>query len=162
MNSNETIRLGIACATALGSAITAGVSYVKKNKNHDEAELEKVRLEASYPPEYWKAKEAEVKADADIQKAKIASQEKLTLDKRDREDREITALRDFEKDAPSEYWAQKEIEEKEKSRRHQMDLDHARSKSRDMIDRDIARKNAQALETGARSLERVVTKMNGR
>lgn len=162
MNVNETTRLGIMCATALGSAIMAAVAYVKKNKNHDEAELEKVRLEASYPPEYWKAKEAEVKAEADIQKAKIQSQERLKLDERAREDKRMQAKREFEKDAPSEYWAQKEVEEREKSRRHQMDLDHARSKERDRVDRDIARRNAQAIETGTRSLERVVNNISSK
>lgn len=162
MNYNETTRLIVVCATALGTAAIATVGYVKKNKNHEEAELEKVRLEASYPPEYWKAKEAEVKADADIQKAKIASHEKLTLDNRTREDKRAQELRAFEKDAPAEYWTQREVEEKEKSRRHQMDLDHARSKERDRVDRDIARRNAQALETGTRSLERVITNMNAK
>lgn len=152
----------ITCAGILGAGLIAAFTYLRKQKIDRDSEVEKLKAEASYPPEYWIAKQAEAKANCDIRKAEIESSTKLAIDKRDREDERAKNKMEFEKNAPSEYWNHKEIEEKERSRRHQMDLDNARSKERDRIDRDIARRNAQAVETGARSLERAVTSFNGR
>jgi len=152
----------VTCAGVLGAGIIASFTYLRKQKIDRDSEVEKLKVEASYPPEYWIAKQEEAKANCDIRKAEIDSSAKLKIHERNLEDGKIKERMKFEKDAPPEYWAYKETEEKERSRRHQMDLDNARSKERDRIDRDIARRNAQAMETGAKSLERAVTGFNGK
>jgi len=48
-------------------------------------ELEKAKLEGTYPPEYWTAKAAEAEANAKVRQASIESEERLKLDARDRE-----------------------------------------------------------------------------
>lgn len=155
-------------ALIFGGIVVAGVAYVvTENKRNDykkaiklaeakQAELDKAKKEAEFPPEYWAAKEAKTRADAEIRKAEIESKEHLEFDKRNREDAEKAAIREFEKDAPESYWEHKRYKESEKTKRVQINADEARARRLADAERDIARRNAQALEVGAKSLERAI------
>ncbi len=155
-------------ALIFGGIVVAGVAYVvTENKRNDykkaiklaeakQAELDKAEKEAEFPPEYWAAKEAKTRADAEIRKAEIESKEHLEMDKRNREDVEKAAIREFEKDAPDSYWEHKRYKESEKTKRVQINADEARARRLADAERDIARRNAQALEVGAKSLERAI------
>jgi len=153
----------------VGGLITAGVAYcITENKRSEARKLEaqtetkrlelyKAEQEAKLPPEYWSAKEAKANADLELEKAKIESAEHLEFDKRNREDAEKAAIREFEKDAPESYWEHKKIQETEKTKREQLRMDNERTEKLAKAERDIAKRNAEALETGARALERAVT-----
>lgn len=162
MISNE-----IKLALIIGGLITAGVTYcVTESKKH-EAKLETKRLElykaeqeAKLPPEYWSAKEAKVNADLELEKAKIESDKALEIDKRNREDARKAAIREFEKDAPESYWEHKRFQETEITKREQLRMDNERAKRMMNSERDIARRNAEAFETGARAIERAVRTRN--
>ena len=106
-------------------------------------ELEKAKLEGTYPPEYWTAKAAEAEANAKVRQASIESEERLKLDARDREKAEKEALREFEKNAPAEYWEQKRIEEEEKTKR---ELNKQRYESEKLV----AESHNEALKESAR------------
>lgn len=155
-------------ALIFGGIVVAGVAYIiTENKRNDskkalklaeakQAELEKIEKEAEFPPEYWAAKEAKTRADAEIRKAEIESKEHLEMDKRNREDAEKAAIREFEKDAPDSYWEHKRYQESEKTKRAQIEADEERSRRLAETEQAIAKRNAQVLEAGAKSLERAI------
>ena len=112
-------------------------------------------MEVDLPPEYWTAKAAEHEASIKKHEIDIQSQERLCLDKRNRDDAERQAIREFEKDAPAEYWEQKRIKQEEETKRKQIEADEARARRLDERERDIARKNAAAIEQAAKTAERI-------
>ena len=160
----------------VGGLIVSGVSAVlaycaTENKRNETRKLEaqtetkrlelyKAEQEAKLPPEYWSAKEAETNANLELEKAKIESAEHLEFDKRNREDARKASIREFEKDAPESYWEHKRFLETEITKREQLRIDDERAKRLMNSERDIARRNAEALETGARAIERAVRTRN--
>lgn len=130
-----------------------------KQREADSA-IKKAEIEGTYPPEYWIAQKAKSEADADIRKARIESDERLEVDRRNREDEERKALREFEKDAPESYWQHKKFEEEEKTKRKQLEIEDNRRKRLEEQEREMAQKNAKVLEEGTRNLERVLRTAN--
>ena len=114
-NENKTIAIA-AIGICAFIAIPIVAHQVSAKRNAD-VELKKAELEAGYPPEYWQAKKAEAEAKAEVKKAKIESDERLELDRRERHQVEIADKRAFEKNAPAEYWEQKKIEAEEQTKR---------------------------------------------
>lgn len=96
----------------------------------------------------------------ELEKAKIESDKALEIDKRNREDARKAAIREFEKDAPESYWEHKRFQETEITKREQLRMDNERAKRMMNSERDIARRNAEAFETGARAIERAVRTRN--
>lgn len=132
-------------AIAVVSAAIGAVAGIFATRRYDkvkkaELELATAKVQAEYPPEYWTAKAEEAKAELEIQRITTESSERLTLDERNRVAEKLKAQREFEKSAPPEYWAQKKVEEEERSRRHQMDLDDARRKDQLKIEREAAKR----------------------
>lgn len=125
----------------------------ERQRQHD---LDLKSKEATFPPEYWTAKAAEYEASVRKHQIDIQSEERLKIDQRNREDAEKQAIREFEKDAPAEYWEQKRLAEEEKTKRKQIQVEEERSRRLDEREREIARRNAQAIEAGAKSLERAI------
>ena len=167
MNSSE---LKIAAGFTIACIGIVAYSYIKKQelKNKEaeklakakELELDRIKQETKFPPEYWAAKKAETEASVEKHRIDKESSERLTIDARNRDYTEKKAKMDFEKDAPPEYWAHKKVEEEEKTRRHQMDLDDARLRRQARTEKEIATRNAEALVSGAKSLERVIRSTN--
>ncbi len=154
-----------------GVAIIAGAwAFVECNKTIQqrrisEIELEKIKEEANYPASYWEAKKAEAEADAKKHELDVQSNERLELDKRDRADEEAKRLREFEKDAPKEYWHQKEIDAAEETKREKYRLD-CESKERIAAKEfnakeEIARYNRDAIKEGAKAAERAISRKFG-
>ncbi len=145
----------------LGGIIMAGVSYIcTENKRNElkqaEVKRETKRLEASLPAEYWAAKEAETKANLEKKKIQLENEKQLELDKRNRAEREAQKIREFEKDAPESYWQHKKIEEEEKTKREQMRIDDQKAKRMAEAEKDVAKRNAEAIEASAKTIERAV------
>ena len=162
-----TSELKIAAGLTIACVGICAYSYLKKKDLETkkveaelaakQIELDKMETESKFPPEYWAAKKAETEASVEKHRIDQESSERLTIDSRNRADAEKAAKRDFEKDAPAEYWTHKKIEEEEKTRRHQMDLDDARLRRQARTEKEIAARNAEALASGAKSLERAIT-----
>ena len=132
----------------LGSCvISVPTALYFSKKRESEANIRIAEIKATYPPEYWKAKEAEVNAEVDIKKAKIESDERLLIDKRKREENEIACRRNFERNAPAEYWEQKRVAEEERTKR---ELNRQRYKA----EVETAKQHKQAIESGIRATER--------
>ena len=97
-------------AMIVGGAIVIGamgaVASIVNTKRRAAAEIEHDKIVGSYPPEYWEK-----------EKTRIESSERLTIDKRNREDQKIKDKLEFEKNAPKEYWDQKRFAEEEETRR---------------------------------------------
>lgn len=148
------IGLGVYCYT---SEKNRKIKEIEEQNRMAQLEIDKIKEQQKFPPEYWLAKKAET--DASIEKHRIdkESEERLTIDNRNRVDARAEATRTFEMNAPEEYWKHKKVEEEEKTRRHQMDLDDARLYRQAQLERDIAAKNADALVSGAKSLEKAIT-----
>ena len=163
MFSSE-IKLGLAFAAAasLGIAYFATESKRTEMKKAQallaakEKELEMTQVESQYPPEYWEAKKVEQAEKTKRHQADLESEERLKLDQREREAAEREARREFERNAPAEYWAAKKVQEEEATRRYQMDLEDARFRHQAEVERDIAKRNAEALESGAKTLEKAI------
>lgn len=148
--------IGAICGTAIFSKKMTEDAHAKEKELKYQTDLEIAQIKKSYPPEYWNAKAAEASAKADVEKARLESKERLELDLREREDIEKAYKRAFEKDAPAEYWEQKRIEETEKTKRQEMEIEDARRKRIEEQERYIARRNAEAFEKSAKSIERAV------
>ena len=131
-----------------------------QKKLEAETELKKAEIEGGYPPEYWIAKKAGAEADAAVRQARIESEERLKIDQRNRDDAERQAIREFEKDAPAEYWAQKRFKEEEETKRKQLEIEDQRRKRLEQQERDIASKQARALEEGTKTIERALRMAN--
>ncbi len=125
-----------------------------------EHERQLKEMEVDLPPEYWTAKAAEHEASVRKHEIDIQSQERLKIDQRNREDAERQAIREFEKDAPAEYWEQKRIKQEEETKRRQIQADEERARRLDERERDIARKNAAAIENAAKTAERIARSAN--
>jgi len=125
-----------------------------------EHELQLKEKEVGFPPEYWTAKAAEHEASVKKHEIDVQSQERLTIDQRNREDAERQAIREFEKDAPAEYWEQKRIKQEEETKRRQIQADEERARRLDERERDIARKNADAIAKAAKTAERIARSAN--
>ena len=153
--------IGVACVGIIAYAYVKKQDLKTKEAENlvkaKQIEFDKMEQETKLPPEYWTAKKAESEASVEKYRIDKESSERLTIDSRDRKAAEDQAKREFEKDAPPEYWAHKKVEEEEKTRRHQMDLDDARLNRQAQTERAIAAKNAEALASGAKSLERAIT-----
>lgn len=167
----NTSQLKIAAGFTIACIGICIYSYLKKEdlktkKAEFEARQKQIELDileeqTKFPPEYWTAKQVETTASAKKYEIDVASKERLEIDARDRRDAEAAAKREFEKDAPEAYWAQKKVEEEERTRRHQMDLDDHRMRRQAEADRDIAKRNAEALESSAKAIERAIRRANG-
>ena len=167
----NTSQFKIAAGFAVACIGICAYSYLKKEdlktkKAEFEAKQKQIELDileeqTKFPPEYWAAKQAETEASVKKHEVDVASQERLEIDARTRRDAEAKAKREFEKDAPESYWAQKKVEEEERTRRHQMDLDDQRMRRQAEADRDIAKRNAEALESSAKTIERAIRRANG-
>lgn len=127
---------------------------LQKKLADNELELKKAELEGTYPPEYWTAKAAEAEADAKVRQASIESEERLKLDARNREEAEKKALREFEKNAPAEYWEQKRIEEEQKTKREA-------DKRRYEAEQEAAKLHNRAIEESAKAAERALKRSLG-
>lgn len=132
----------------MGAIVTRRLDKVSKRKQ----DILRAQIEATYPSEYWVSKAEAEKASVEKHRIEVESQERLTIDARNRQSAKETSIRDFEKNAPAEYWAHKKIEEEEKTRRHQMDLDDARRKEQLKLEREAAKRTADALDRHMRSL----------
>lgn len=140
---------------ALGTLIAAPI-ISKQIDNHRQAklELEKAKLESTYPPEYWAAKAAEAEAHAKEEQARIESEERLKIDERNRIALKEQNIREFEKNAPAEYWEQKRVEEEEKTKR-------ALNKQRYDAEREASEQHRRALESAAKAAERAIRRNIG-
>ena len=159
--SGETkiIALGI-----VGIAVIAGSIFVSKsiqmdketqeNEANRQLDLEKTKIKATYPPEYWTAKAAEAAAHAEEEKARIESEERLMIDSRVRAEAEKEAIRKFELNAPAEYWEQKRIEEQEKTKREA-------DRQRYAAEQEAARQHRKAVEETARIAEKTIKQQLG-
>ncbi|MBO7451089.1 MAG: hypothetical protein J6U54_12060 [Clostridiales bacterium] len=153
---------------AISGIVTAGVAYIftenqrnitkQENAKRETKRLElyKVEKEAALPPEYWSAKEAATNAELETNKAKLDTEYRLEIDKRNRADEKEKAIREFEKDAPESYWNHKRLQEEEKTKREQLRIEDEKSKRMAKTEYDIAERNAKAIENGAKTIERVV------
>lgn len=72
--------------------------------SHSGTEAYKARQLKEMPDSYWEAKKAEAQSAIEIRREELAQEERLTLDKRQREQEAAAAKREFEKAAPPEYW----------------------------------------------------------
>ena len=99
----------------LGSLALFGFGYLV---TYDErARTRQMEIEKEYPPEYWLAKKAAEEASIKKHEIDVASRERLSLDKREREDKARKEKTSFELNAPPEYWESKKVAEQEKTRR---------------------------------------------
>ena len=133
---------------------------IKKAEIEAEANIKKAEIEASYPPEYWQAKEAEAKANAEVKKAQIESDERLKLDARNREEEELKAIREFEKNAPDAYWEHKRVEEEEKTKRElnaeQEKTAREMNKQRYETEQRLTSQNQELIRNGVSAAERAI------
>lgn len=143
--TNEVKLVGIISATIIGAV--GGCLYVhdRDQKRKVATEIEKAQIVATYPPEYWNSKAEEAKAKSETEQSRIASEERLKIDERNRKDAEREAKREFEKNAPAEYWEQKRIEESEKTRREEVRHLH-----------EASQKNAELMSKTASAIERAM------
>lgn len=128
---------------ALGglSIVSIAASYILTDGKRKE--VKKIEQQAKLPPEYWTAKVEEAKASVKKHQMDVESNERMTLDRRNREDAERTAKLEYEKNAPKEYWEHKRIMEEEKTKR---DTEHERIRSEERL----ARKQAETIRDSAR------------
>lgn len=70
---------------------------------------------AKLPAEYWIAQKADVEASVERRKLELESQERMTLDSRERADAKRRELMEFEQNAPDAYWQSKIEAEKEET-----------------------------------------------
>ena len=130
--------------------LIAGVAYVATDESR--TELKKTKIEKGYPPEYWVAKAEEARAKISIRKAEIESQERLATDRREREDVARRELLEFEKNAPDGYWEHKKTETRERTKLKEEEARLEADKARLEADKYIARRNAEAVRDGARTV----------
>lgn len=145
MGRNEVV-FGLGIVAIAATALT----YITTDKKRKE--VEKLAVESKLPTEYWEAKKEEAKAS--IEKARIETElkERLEVDARKRSDAARREKMAFEKNAPAEYWAHKKVvEEEETKRRHDRQVLES-EQNRLEADKYIARKNSEALASGARSV----------
>lgn len=147
VSTNQLILGGICAGGAAIAAVSAG-SYFTKKKELD-TQVEKAKIEGTYPPEYWAAKEAQAKADAEVKKAELEYKHQLEIDRRNRDDAEVALRREFEKSAPAEYWEQKRIEAEEKTKREL-------NKQRYEAERETAKQQRQAMDATVRMAEQAL------
>ncbi len=149
MNDRETkVLTAFAISAGVGIlAIPIGLYFTEKKKA--DAEIEKAKIQKEYPAEYWQAKEAKAKADAEVKKAKIESDERLELDRRNRQDEEMARKREFEKNAPAEYWEQQRIAEEEKTKREL-------NRQRYQAEMETAKQHREAIKAGIDAAEKAV------
>lgn len=123
----------------VGAALFATLFGIKSMSEYQDKRLEADKLR-SMPDSYWEARKAEAAASVKKHEMDIASKERLTLDKRNREAEEAAAQREFEKTAPPEYWASlaRQVEAEERGR----------------TDRENAQAQAKALEKAAYEIRR--------
>lgn len=150
-NESKLLLAGIGilvCPCIVGYAIKS-VKEVHENDANRQLDLEKTKIQATYPPEYWNAKAAESAANAEIEKTRIERDERLVIDSRVRDSAEKEARRQFEMNAPEEYWAQKRIEEQERTKREA-------DKLRYQAEEEAARQHRKAVEESARIAEKTI------
>ena len=152
MVSQETkLIIGIATVTlGLSGLIVYTISQEDKRKYSDKErqrqhELELEKEKAKLPPEYWNAMAEEHKASVKKHEIDVQSKEKLELDERDRKDAENERIREYEKNAPAEYWEQKRIEQEEKTKRKRMLLNYE-------AERAMNEQHIKKLEEGAKKI----------
>ena len=136
-----------ACVTLLGVIGILVFGYAITNDKR--VELKEFELKKTFPPEYWiaeaKSSEASVKIkelDNELQLKEIEKSERLTLDKRNREDEALVKRLEFEKTAPAGYWALRAEEERSKAQ-----LEIAKEESNAKV--KAAQENRKAAETTA-------------
>jgi len=97
----------------VGSFTAIAIALIFRNIKQSEAETK-------MPPEYWIARKAETEADVEKHRISEASNERLVIDLREREETEKARKREFERNAPDEYWQSLAIAEKEKTARERI------------------------------------------
>lgn len=148
------VTLGIVGILAYEKSQADKRRYLDK-ENQRQHELELKKEESKLPPEYWNAKAEEHKASVQKLELDIQSKERLELDMRDREDAEKQAVREFEMNAPSEYWEQKRVQQEEITKRERLRLDHE-------AELEMSKRHSKALEASAKVAERMVGHEIGR
>ena len=169
INSNVKIAIAMAgCILLIGTPVIVHEIDKKREKDireresirKSEAEIERAKIEGTYPPEYWIAKKTKAECEANIKKAQIESDERLVIDARDREKAEREAIRAFEKDAPEEYWNQKKIEAEEYTKQVQIEaeqktqqqLNHQRYET----EKAMTKQHADAMRAGLYATEKLL------
>lgn len=95
---------------AIGSFTALAISLIIRN-------IKQIDAETQMPPEYWIAKKAETEAEIEKYRISEESRERLIIDQRERTDVEKARKREFEMNAPKEYWDSIAIAEREKTNR---------------------------------------------
>lgn len=127
--------------------------------NKDRSRLRQMEIELDYPPEYWISKASEAEANVEITKLKLESKERMELDQRTRDDQRIIDQREFEKNAPAEYWEAKKVREEEKTKREFNRQQMEMNKRQLETNKAIARENAEAIRSSARSVQAMVNRI---
>ena len=95
---------------AIGSFTAFAIALIVRN-------IKQIDTEAQMPPEYWISKQAETEAATERHRISEESRERLIIDQRERADAEKAKKREFEMNAPKEYWDAMAIAEREKTNR---------------------------------------------
>lgn len=125
-----------ACIGIAGAATTA-IAALGSVTHYREKKLEAERL-LGMPDSYWEAEKAKAEASVKKHELDIQHKERMTLDDRERAERERQAKREFEKTAPPEYWDA--IARK------------AEAEERGKTERENARAQAKAIEDAAKQI----------
>ena len=131
----EAVCIGIAGAATTAIAALGSITHYREKK------LETERL-LGMPDSYWEAEKAKAEASVKKHELDIQHKERMTLDDRERAERERQAKREFEKTAPPEYWdamARK-----------------AEAEERGKTERANAKAQADAIENAARQLRHAI------
>ncbi len=107
--------LDVLTFVCIGALALFGFGYIATYD--DRSKTRQMEIEKDYPPEYWLAKKAAEEASIKKHEIDVASRERLSLDKREREDKARQERTSFELNAPPEYWESKKVAEQEKTRR---------------------------------------------
>lgn len=142
-----------ACLTLLGIAGILVLGYAITNDKR--IELKELEIKKTLPTEYFlaEAKESEASSKAKeldhaLRMAEIDKSERLTIDKRNREDAARIQRMEFEKTAPAGYWALRAEEERSKA-----EIEIAKHESNAMV--KTAQENRKAAETTAHEQRKI-------
>jgi large subunit ribosomal protein L19 len=132
-----------------GDVRRAKLNYMRQRTGKAAKIKQKVYTDEQIAAKKAAQEAAEAEADAKVRQASIESEERLKLDARNREEAEKKALREFEKNAPAEYWEQKRIEEEQKTKREA-------DKRRYEAEQEAAKLHNRAIEESAKAAERAL------
>lgn len=137
--------IGLLGASVIGAILASGVNSARTE-----------RIKASYPPEYWQARIAESEERVRKHQLDVASKERLALDKRARDDQARKQRLEFERSAPSGYWAYKAEQERlaatKDIARQKAQTEREIAKQKAQTEREVAEKKARAIENSTLKL----------